>query len=243
MLKQLFEIAKTVIVASLRKNLILAVYLIMLPLVLAAWLFEVNNIGFQTGFIIDAGHSLFSFLSIILLAVLSFEHLFCPKEQQTPWFYFSRLKYKILFPAGKFIGISLVLLSVLIDFSILLILLLGFTSDAWLIEPIKIAFMVWAEYSLMLAVFAFLLSFLSRLMSVGLIVSVFFVAHSAPFWESILPTWLAEPISIVFPNASVFDLALESGSITNILLALLYSVFMSAFYISLSGFILRNRDL
>ena len=105
MLNQIYEIAKIVYTDSLRKNLIIASILIMLPLLIAAWLFETSNTGFQTGFILDAGSGLMSFLSIIVIAVLSFEQLFWAKEQQTPWFYFSRLKSRILFPIGKYLEI------------------------------------------------------------------------------------------------------------------------------------------
>ena len=117
MLNQIYEIAKIVFTASLRKNLILASILIMLPLLLAFWIFESSNPGFQTGFVLDAGSGLMSFLSIIIISVLAFEQLFWASEQQTPWFYFCRLKSRILFPIGKFLGISSVLGIILLVFA------------------------------------------------------------------------------------------------------------------------------
>ncbi len=243
MLNQLWEVAKTVIIASFRKNIIFASWLIMLPLLLAAWLFEASNPGFQSGFVLDSGSGLMAVLSVILLGVLSFEHLFWPGEQPTPWFFFSRLKSRIIFPAGKFVGISIVLLSTLIDFAIMLFLLVGFTSGTWMILPFKMAIMVWAEYSLLLSVFVLLTNFLSRLMSVGMMIPVFFIAYSAQFIKGFLPRAVAEIVLAFIPNAGIFDAVIESSDWFAFFAAILYSIIMSAFYIILAGYRLRSIDL
>lgn len=243
MLRQLWEVAKTVIIASYRKNIIFASWLVMLPLLLAAWLFEKANPGFQSGFILDSGSGLMAIASIILLGVLGFEHLFWPGEQPTPWFYFSRLNSRIIFPAGKFVGISIVLLSILIDFAIMLFLLVGLTSDTWMILPFKMAVMVWAEYSLLFSVFVFLTTFLSRLMSVGMMIPVFFTAYSTSYLKTFLPNAVAEVVLAFIPNAGVFDAVIESADLFAFFAAILYSIIMSIFYIVLAGYSLRSIDL
>ena len=243
MLRQLWEVAKTVIIASFRKNIIFASWLIMLPLLLAAWLFEKSNPGFQSGFILDSGSGLMAVISMILLGVLGFEHLFWPGEQSTPWFYFSRLKSRIIFLAGKFVGISIVLLSILIDFAIMMFLLVGLTSGIWMILPFKIAIMVWAEYSLLFSVFAFLTTFLSRLMSVGMMIPVFFIAYSTSYLKIILPNAVAEVVLAFIPNAGIFDAVIESADCFAFFAAILYSIIMSGFYIILAGYRLRSIDL
>ena len=75
MLKQTIEVAKIVITSSLRKKIVTASLLIMIPLLLAAWLFEASNPGFQTGFILDAGGGLMSLLAIIIILIF-FRFLF-----------------------------------------------------------------------------------------------------------------------------------------------------------------------
>ena len=243
MLNQIYEIAKIVFTASLRKNLILASILIMLPLLLAFWIFESSNPGFQTGFVLDAGSGLMSFLSIIIISVLSFEQLFWASEQQTPWFYFSRLKSRILFPIGKFLGISSVLGIILLVFATFLFLLIGLTTKSYILMPFIIAFMTWAEYSLLLSIVVLFSTFLSKLMSVGMMITVFSIAQSAYYLKSLFPGWLSEILLIFFPDAGIFESAIESNNITAILLAFIYSIFMSSFYITLAGWVLNRKDL
>lgn len=243
MLKQLWEVAATVVVASYRKNILVASWLIMLPLLLAAWLFEVHNPGFQTGFIIDAGSSLMSILSVILLVILGFEHIFWAQEQSSSWFFFCRLKSKVLLPAGKFLGISLVCLFSLLVFALLLFLLVGFTTEVWLVLPFKIAFMVWAEYSLLLSLLVLFSVFFSRMMSMGLMIPLFFIAHSAEYIKHFLPNAVAEIVLAFIPNVEIFGSVIENGGWAAFLLALLYSWLMSSFYIILSGARLRSMDL
>ena len=245
--KQIFHIAFTVLLSSVRKNLLLASLLIMLPLLLAAWLFEASNPGFQTGFIYDAGGAMMAILAVIFGTVMSFEHLFWPVEQPTPWFYFSRLKSRIAFPAGKFIGISTVMASVLFDFSLLLIVFIRLTTGDWLFEPLRIAILTWAEYSVFLAVFIFLSTFLSRLMSVGLMLPIYFVAQSSLYLKETLSqpgiNVIAEIILAIFPDTGIFESVLQAGEWHHILFAILYSLAMSAFYIILAGISLKRRDL
>lgn len=243
MFRQLVETAKIVIIASLRKNLIVASWLIMLPLLLAAWLFERSNPGFQTGFVLDAGAWLMSLFAVILLSALCFEHLFWPAEQSAPWFYFSRLKSGTTFLSGKFLGISFILASLLFDFALLLTFVIGLTSEVWLAEPLKIAVMVWAEYSLLLSVLVLLSTFFTRLMSVGMLLPIFFIAKSANFLSLYLPNWLAEILLLFLPNLNIFETALKHGSLGLMLMAVAYALLMSVFYLALAGISLRRRDL
>lgn len=243
MINQLFEIAKTVYTASLRKNLITASLLIIFPLLLGAWIFEVSNPGFQTGFVIDAGSGIMSFLAIIILGILSFEQLYWAVEQPTPWFYFSRLKSRSIFLIGKFIGISSVLGIILIVFALLLSLLVYITTDSFVLTSFKIAFMTWIEYSLFLSVVVLFSTFLSKLMSVGMIITVFFISHSLNHINNITSQGISAIISTFLPNITIFKFALENEQIIYLFLALAYFVFMSGFYLSIASYILRQKNL
>jgi hypothetical protein len=243
MFKQTYELARLVIISSLRRNIILASFLIMLPLILAAWLFEISNTGFQSGFILDAGSGLMTLFAVLLLGVLGFEHLFWVNEQPTPWFLFSRIRSRIIFPLGKFCGISLVLISVLIVFALLLSLLIYLTSGSFILSPFRVAFIVWAEYSVFLSVFIFFSTFLSRLMTVGMIIPFVFIANSASFLKTFFPNWLGELLLIVIPDAGIFEAVIETEEIFSLFLVLAYSIFISLFYITLAGFVLRKKDL
>ena len=243
MLKQVYEIARVVVVSSLRKNIITASLLIMLPLLLAAWLFEVSNPGFQSGFVLDIGSGLMAFLAVIVIGTLSFEHLFWPSEQTTPWFYFSRKNSKIFFTLGKFCGISFVLAIVLATFSLLLSLLIYFTSGSFLLASFKAAFSIWLQYSVFFSVFVFFSTFLSRLMSVGMMLPFFFMAHSLSYLKTNLNYWAAEALSVFFPDAELFDILIEQGNLYVFLMMLVYSLFVSLFYITLASLVLRQKDL
>mgnify|MGYP006916091196 CR=1 FL=1 len=243
MFKQAYEIARVVVVSSLRKNLIIASLLIILPLLLAAWLFEVSNPGFQSGFVLDIGGGIMTFLSVVIIGILGFEHLFWPVEQPTPWFYFCRRDSRILFPLGKFCGVSFVLAVILIVFSLLLSLLIYFTSGSFLLSSFKVAFAIWLEYSVYFSVFVFFSTFLSRLMSVGMMLPFFFVAHSLTFLKKNLNYWVAEVVFASFPDAELFDTLIESRDAYGFMLILIYSLFVSLFYITLSGMVLRHKDL
>lgn len=243
MMTQLWEVAKTVIVASFRKNLLVASWLIMLPLGLAAWLFEISNPGFQSGFIADAGSCLMSVFSVILLLVMTLDHLFWPKEQSTTWFFLSRLKSRILLPAGKYLGISIILLFAQLNFAALLFFIIGLTTGHWLVLPFILAVMNWAEYSLLLSVLVLFSTFFSRLMSIGMMIPVFFMAHSMDYIKSMLPNAVGEVVSAFMPNLSLFASVIESNSYIAFTLAIIYSLFMSSFYIALAGCRLRSMDL
>ena len=243
MLNQIFEISKIVFTTSYRKNLILASLLIIFPLLLAAWFFELENPGFQSGFVLDAGGGIMALLSIIVMSVLSLEHLFWPKEQSTPWFYFSRLNSRIAFLIGKFLGICFVTGIILAVFSLLLSLLVYFTSGSFIFLSFKIAFMVWAEYSLLLSVFVLLSTFCSKLMSVGMMIPLIFISHSTNYLQALMPTWLSEIILAFFPNSEIFSQALNTNEAISLLIAFLYSIFMCAFYLTIAGIVLKRKDL
>ena len=215
----------------------------MFPLLLGAWLFEASNTGFQTGFLIDAGTGLMSLLSIITLCVLSFEHLFWKVDQQTPWFYFSRLKSRTSFLIGKYLGINFVLCLELIVFALLLSLIIFVTTRSMVLLPFKIAFIIWLEYSLLLSIFTLLSTFLSKLMSVGMMLPIFFISYSIPYLKSLMPNWFGEIILSLLPNSNLFEFAIENNEISYLILILLYSIFMSSFYITLAGLVLRHKDL
>lgn len=243
MFKQTFELAKTVVVASLRKNLILSSLLIMLPLLLAAWLFEASNPGFQTGFVLDAGASLMAILSVIIISVLAFEQLYWLKEQSTPWFYLSRLKSRIIFPIGKYLGIIFVSALVLVIFSLLLTVLIYFTSKTLVLYAFKLAFAVWLEYSVFLAILVLFSTFMTKLMSVGMMLPVFFIAHSVSYLKSLMPNLLGSVILAILPNAEVFNCVNESSDCKYLFILFAYSLFISGFYLTLAGFVLRQKDL
>ena len=243
MFKQVYEIAKVVVVSSLRKNIVTASLLIMLPLFLAAWLFEVSNPGFQSGFVLDVGSGLMAFLAVVIFGTLSFEHLFWPSEQTTPWFYFSRQNSRILFPLGKFCGVSFVLVLVLAVFSLLLSLLVYLTSGSFIFSPFKAAFAIWLEYSVFFSVFVFFSTFLSRLMSVGMMLPFFFMAHSLSYIKTSFNYWAAEIFSAFLPDAELFDILIEQGNLYSFLMISVYSLFISMFYITLAGLVLRQKDL
>jgi hypothetical protein len=112
-----------------------------------------------------------------------------------------------------------------------------------LLSSFKAAFSVWLEYSVFFSVFVFFSTFLSRLMSVGMMLPFFFMAHSLSYIKTLLNYWAAEILLIFFPDAELFDVLIESGDVYSFLLLSAYSVFICLFYITLAGLVLRQKDL
>ena len=243
MFRQILEVAKIVVISSFRRKLIIASLLIIFPLLLAAWLFEVSNPGFQSGFILDVGSGIMSLLSAIIILVLSFENLFWPVEQSTPWFYFSRLRSRLVFLLGKFIGIIFVLGFVLFLFASLFASLIFFTSGSFLFLPFTIAFTIWNEFSIYLSVFFFFSTFLSKLMTVGMMLPFVFISYSVNYIKVSFNNIFSQLLLIVFPDVAIFNSYMESNQLLYLVLILGYSIFMSLFYLFLAGFIIRQKDL
>ena len=80
-------------------------------------------------------------------------------------------------------------------------------------------------------------------MSVGMMIPLIFISHSTNYLQALMPTWLSEIILAFFPNSEIFSQALNTTEPISLLIAFLYSIFMSAFYITIAGIVLNRKDL
>ena len=82
-------------------------------------------------------------------------------------------------------------------------------------------------------------------MSVGMMLPIIFISYSVSYLKSLMPNWFGEFILAFLPNSSIFEAVIENNNNDAgcLLLAFLYSLFMSAFYITLAGLVLRQKDL
>lgn len=250
-MKQLLTIARLVFIKAWRSNLILALLLIMLPLVLAAWSFEAANPGFQTGFLTDIGGSIMSLFAGMLLVILGFDHLFWACEQNTPWFYLSRVGNRCVFPGGKFAGIAGVLFVALAAAGTIFTLFLRLNTGLWFVAPITLALMIFCEFSLLGAVLTLLATFTSRLMAFAALLIVFVTGHNLEAIRTTVAAYGSSVLSVgveiflaLLPDFALFRIAwFADFHPAQLLLAVLYSLLMVAFYLFAAGMVLQRKDL
>lgn len=250
-MRQLLTIAKLVFIKVWRNHLIPALFLIMLPLLLAAWSFESANPGFQTGFLADLGGGLMSLFAGLLVIIIGYDHLFWACEQNTPWFYLSRTGNRALFAGGRFAGTAGVLFVALALAAAIFTLFLRLNTGVWLILPSVLAVLVFCEFALLGSVITLLAAFMTRLPALGVILVIYAVGHnsdairmaaenhSSPLLNLALTVALA-----IIPDFSLFRSAwFVEPQAVELMLAALYAAGQAMFYLVAAGIVLQRRDL
>lgn len=250
-MSQILIIAELVLLKALRGKLLLAMLLLLIPFLVAAWGFEVNNIGFQSGFAVDLGGSLLAVFAAILMLIMASEHFFWSDGQAVPWFYLTRIGDRTRFIAGRFIGVAGVLFLGLLLASLALLLVFGLSSGVWPCEILLSAFMVFLEFSLLGAALALLALFCSRIMATGSLLFIYVVGHNLEMvraavdsYASRILTTLLEICLTAVPDFSLFRYArLASLQLTEVVMVTVYALLMISVYLVMAGMLMRRKDL
>lgn len=250
-MKQLLTIARLVFVKAWRSHLVYALLLIMLPILLAAWSFEVANPGFQTGFLTDVGGSVMSLFAGMLMVVLGFDHLFWAREQNTPWFYLSRAGNRCIFPGGKFAGITSILFIALLGVALTFTLFLRYNTGLWFMAPGIMALMIFFEFSLLGAALTLLATFASRLLAFGALLIIFVAGHNLDAVRTTVESYgspvlnvVTEILLVLLPDFALFRTVWFADiQPLKLLLVSLYCLLMVSSYLFAAGMVLQRKDL
>lgn len=250
LMNQILLIAELVIVKAWRRRVFAAVFLLMIPFLVAAWMFEATNPGFQSGFSADLGGSLLAVFAAVLMIMLASEHFFWAGDVEPPWFFLTRIRSRSALFCGRFAGVAAVMFVSLLWAALAMLLIFKFSSGVWNIAIFPVAYMVFLEFATMAAVLSFLAGLFSRLLCAGLCLLIFVAGHSLDSIRQTIDSAgsgmfsnISEVFLTVIPDLSLFRYSRLAGlSMHEIMLVTLYAIIMMAAWLIASGISLHRRD-
>lgn len=249
-MRQLLTISKLVFVKAWRGNLLPGLILVLLPLLYAAWAFEAENPGFQTGFIADVSGSIMSLLAALLLVILGFEHFFWPAEQRIPWFFLSRTGNRSVFAAGKFVGVASVLFVALFSTALIFFVMMLFSEGQCFFSLLITAVLVFYEAALICAVFQLLAAVSSKLTACGCLLVIYVVGQNLSAIRAMVDAYgsvavvIANFLLALLPDLSLFNSCWYSDfNLPALFFVTAYAALQTTLYLAVTGLILQRKDL
>lgn len=243
-------IAELFILKALRGRFLPALAIIFLPFLIAAWVFEVSNPGFQTTFAADAGSSLMWLFSALTVAFLASESFLWKDSENIPWFFLTRSGDVSHLITGNFAGLTAILFFVLILAATAFLLLFRVASGVWSFTLFAAAFMIFLELTVLAAVLVFLAAILSRVMAAGCMILLIFLGHSleslrqavdASGFPLLYP--VTEFLLVLVPDLELFKFARFAGlQVSDLMIITLYAALMTAAYLSAAAIFMRRRS-
>lgn len=250
-MKTSLTIAKLIFIKAWRRHLMSSLVLLMAPVLIAAWGFETANPGFQTGFIKDMAGTLMNFFAALLLLVLAYDHCHWPDDKNLPWFYMSRCKSRSELTFGRFGGICSVIFAGLVVIASAFLLFMRLVNGYWFFELYIIAALKCMQFMLLTALVILFSQLMSRLLSLGAAILIWVAGISSDLIRQVLEAenfhpFIFEPIMALFPDLTLFDtstLIFEPVLLFFLLAVLIYTFFMSGFYLLLADMLFIRQDL
>lgn len=244
-------IAKLILIKAWRRHLVSSLVLLLTPALIAAWGFEAANPGFQTGFIKDMAGMFMSFFAALLLLVLAYDHCHWPDDNNPPWFYMSRCKSRSELTVGRFGGICSAIFAGLAVIATTFLLFMRLVSGFWFFELYIIAVLKFMQFMLLTAMVIMFSQLMSKLLSLGAIILIWVAGISSDLIRQVLEAenlhpLIFEPLLALLPDLTLFNtstLIFEPALLLFLLAALIYSLFMSGFYLMLADMLFIRRDL
>lgn len=250
-MKASLTIAKLILIKAWRRHLFSSLVLLLIPALVAAWGFEAANPGFQTGFVKDVAGMFMSFFAALLLLVLAYDHCHWPDDKNPPWFYMSRCKSRSELTAGRFGGICLVIFMGLAVIASAFLLFMRLASGYWFFELYIIAALKFMQFMLLTAMIILFSQLMTKLLSLGAIILICIAGVSSDLIRQVLEAenlhpLVFEPIMALLPDLTLYStstLIFEPALLFFLLAVLVYSLFMSGFYLLLADMLFIRQDL
>jgi hypothetical protein len=250
-MSRVIVIAELVLLKAVREKLLQAVFLLLLPFLVAAWVFEVNNSGFQTGFAVDMGGTILALFAALMLVVISSDQYLWREGNSTAGFYLSRIGKRDIYLLGKYAGALAVIFIGLASASLALAMVSYAATGAWAWMIFSAAFMVFCEFAVLAAVLAALSIIAGRLAVIGGMVLVYAAGISLEFIRMIIDrcnsavfTGICEIFLVFVPDFSLFHHArMFDMQMHERLMVVFYALLMIGIYLLLALMFLRRRDL
>ncbi len=255
MIGQLWGLCRFGFLKAYRSKIFASMLLLFMPILVAVHLFDVYNTGFQVKFVKDVSLNFMSFFAILILAFLAMDHLFWPLEMKPPFYILGRIKSRLVYLAGTWLGIILSIASALLSSGVLILLFLRITRGIWFWEVFPGAFLLFLKYSLLAAFVLFCSCFSTRLIALSLSLVVFFMGHGLDSMRTWIESNANRSFQIVVdifllfvPDFAMFDSRLvmvqDSGfSVEGLFLLMGYTICLSSFFLFFGSQLLKGRDL
>ena len=243
-------IAKLILIKAWRRHLVASVLLLLAPVLLAAWGFETANPGFQTGFVKDMAGMFMNFSAALLLLVLAYDHCHWRDNKTPPWFYMSRCKSRSELTVGQFSGICAVIFMGLTVIATAFLLFMRLASGYWFFELYVIAALKFMQFMLLTALAILFSQLMSKLLSLGAVILVSVAGVSSELIRQIFETenfhpLVFEPLMALLPDLTLYNtstLIFEPALWFFLAATMIYSLFMTGFYLLLADMIFSRRD-
>lgn len=254
-LKQIILVAFQSIKFSVRNRIIPGMIILFLPILLGLHFLNYHNFAFQIKFLKDISLLFLTLFAGIILLYMASEQMFWFENGKVPYLVVTRMKSRFNLVVGIAFGITITVSLSLLLSAVSMLIFLKISNGIWFWELIPSVVLLSFQFFLMTSVLSFFSSFLpkSSALSLGILVYLIGNIHSsiAVSIGNSLGNSAAEfyrVISIVFPDFSIFDLREIMIHDYHISLPafcsiILYSIFTSMFFLTISSIVVNQKDL
>lgn len=252
-MSQPFILAEIILLRAIRSKLVLSMLLLSLPVILAAYLFDSANPGFQTLFIKDIGGAFLTIFSLLLSLFMTLDNIFWKDVAQPEWFYLCRIKNRLNLFLGQCVGISVTILAGQMVLSSIFILLLRATHGVWFFELLFASGLIFLECSVFIALIILLSTMFSRFLSLSMGFLIYIVVSTSAIQalrESVVSDLSGFVVSLVlaiFPDVGMFSiesilLERQILNIQELLVSAFYAAFLIGFYLMVAQMLSSRRE-
>lgn len=240
---------------AVRNRLFLALVVLSAPLAISAWLVDSYELGFQIRVIKDSGIVISSVVGLLVVLFFSLDLIIPDLEHRTVYFILTRSPGRQTYVMGRFLGMSMTLAVFHGFMSSVLMIVLRVSHGAWFYEIATGGLILFMKQALLVSTILLLAVFSTKIVVVSLGVLLYVLGHGIDIFrmmldrkqDSVFPV-LLDIVSLVLPDFSLYETRfLVMSEIPAqgqaLMLLFLYTLCISFFYLSLSGYILSRRDL
>jgi len=240
---------------SIRNNLIIGVFLLLIPLLIGAGVLHVQQIELQSLILRDLGLLILWVFGMLVLTVVVFDQIYPDLERRSAFFILSRIPNRSQYLLGRFTGVVLTLATLHLLLGGGLLLALRVLFGAWFPEFAVGVFLILLAQSMFAATLLCFAVFSSRLLTLSQGALIFIGGH---FTES-LQTWayhfgnhavmgFADALALLLPNFGLFASRMTAvfgapTSAADLAVLTIYAAASSSFYLAVGAFFLSRRDL
>ena len=211
-MRPVWAVAKLTLKEAIRNKILYLLFFFAVFLVSFSWIIGKLTVGDETKIIKDLGLSSIHFFGILITVIIGIGLVFREMEKRTIYLVLSKPIRRYHFLLGKFLGLALTLLGVLVSLGTLFVLILILKGE--MDVRILLAFIgIYQEWLLIAAIALMFSSFSTPLLSVMLTLATFLMGHlssSLLMLRARLATWTANIILsalyYVIPDLELFNI-------------------------------------
>ena len=254
-MKSLFWIGWYGFLEALRRRLLVGMLFLVLPLMVATWLLDTYQIGFQVKVVKDLGLNLMSGFGLLIVVFLSLDQIIPDIERRSIYFVLTRIGSAFTYVAGRFLGLAMTLAFFHGVMSGVLVFLLRWHDGVWFVEIFVGAAVLWLKQCVLVSIVLLLATFTTKIVVASLSVLIYVLGHGIDLLRMLVERkntaflgWLLELFGVLIPDFGVYELQTlivheVPMQATALLLVCAYSLLATLFYLTFAGVLLARRDL